>query len=189
MTTTPVETSTATEDATQGQQDQQDPQDQSDQQSQPAASDDTALGEAGQKALAAERKARQDAERAAKVAQRELDNLKRSQMSETEKAIALARDAGKAEATTQFGVRLAQAEFKAAAAAKQVDITELLDDLNMSRFLTEDGEPDATAISQAVDRFAKAAPQGEKPPNFDGGPRSTPKTTNMNDLIRSQLKL
>ena len=144
------------------------------------------LGEPGTRALTAERELRKSAEKRAKDTERELNRLRQASMSDQERAIAEARDAARRETLTTVGERLARAELKAAAAVKQVDITELLDDLDVRKFVTDDGDIDQERVNATVARFAALKPQ--KAPSFDGGVRAAaPAPTNMNDFIRNQV--
>lgn len=122
----------------------------------------------------------------AKKASDAAEALRKSQMSEAEKAIAEAKQAGRAEAATEYGTRLARTELKAAAAAKQVDLAEVLEDLDLTRYVGDDGEPDLKRIQATVDRFASLA-SPKQAQSFDGGVRQTAKTTDMNELIRAQV--
>lgn len=144
------------------------------------------LGEAGQKALESERAARKEAEKQAKQFQRELEQVRQASMSEAEKAVAEAEKRGAATATATFAERLVRSDFTAAAARvnPEFDAAAVLDDLNLAKFVGEDGEPDAAAIQKAVERLVP--PSGApRPPSFDGGARTTaPASTGMNGLIR-----
>jgi hypothetical protein len=107
-------------------------------------------------------------------AAKELEALRRSQMSETEKAV----DAAKAEARTaalrELGGKLVDAELRAAAAGRTVDVDALLEVVDRSRFLTDDGDVDRKALGAWVDRIAPApADTGPVIPSFDGGVRTT----------------
>ena len=139
---------------------------------------DDNLGDPGKRALEAERAARKEAEKQAKAVQKELEQLRQAQMSESEKALAEAEARGKASATSAFGQRLAAAEFVAAAARRnpEYDASAVLEDLNLAKYVGEDGEPDAKGIAAAVERLVpeKAAQTGPRFGNADLGPRSTP---------------
>lgn len=115
-------------------------------------------------------------------AAKELDKVRAAAMSETEKAVAEARAAGAADAAKQAGPRLVRAEFRAAATGS-VDREALdayLEDVDLTKFLTEDGEPDIKAIEARIKRLG-----GGKPADFDGGARTpAAKGTDMNSLIR-----
>lgn len=130
------------------------------------------------KALEAERSARREAEKAAKAQEKETDKLRTAQMSETERAIAEAKNTGRAEAMTEMGRRLAAAEFRAAAAAANLDVAEVVDLVDVGRFVTDNGEPDGKAIAAAVEKFTalRGEPAPPVPPTFDGGFRTAPAT-------------
>jgi len=141
----------------------------------PKADDD--LGDAGKKALDAERARAKEADKRAKAAEAELEKFRKSQMSDQEKAVAQARDEGKAEATSAAAQRLAGAEIKAALATVVADAdkrAEIIDDLNLSRYIGEDGEPDAEKIAALRDRYAAltAGAPGTPPPGVPKGARS-----------------
>lgn len=141
----------------------------------PAADSPDDLGDAGRRALAEERKAR-------KVAERELANLRKAAMSDQERAVAEAKAAGLAEAARAAAPRLVRAEFRAAAAG-QVDRQTLdayLEDVDLTKFVTDDGEPDLKAIEARIKRLG-----GGRPADFDGGARTpADKPADMNSLIR-----
>ena len=152
----------------------------------PATGDE--LGEAGKKALEAERARAKEFEKQAKQFQKELEQHKQASMSEAEKAVAEAEKRGAATATQTFGQRLVRSDFIAAAARinPEFDSAAVLEDLNLAKFVGEDGEPDAKAIQQAVERLVP--PAGNRVPSFDGGARSTaPASAGMNGLIRKAV--
>jgi hypothetical protein len=141
----------------------------------PAAEPSDDLGDAGRRALAEERRAR-------KVAERELANLRKAAMSDQERAVAEAKAAGLAEAARAAAPRLVKAEFRAAAAG-QIDKQALdayLEDVDLTKFVGDDGEPDIKAIEARIKRLG-----GGRPADFDGGARtSAPKVNDMNSVIR-----
>lgn len=145
------------------------------------------LGDAGKKALDAERDARKASDRRTRQLETELDALKKSSMTDSEKLIADAKDAGRAEASATFGTRLVKSEFIAQAAKHNpaFDTAKILDDLNLARYVDDDGEPDTKAIAEAVTRLVPAA-GGTIPQSLDLGTRTIPatKTGGMSDLIR-----
>lgn len=117
------------------------------------------LGEAGEKALKAEREQRKAAEKAAKELKAKLEEIERSQMSDQEKAIQEAVDRTRAEAKAEFGGALVEAAVKVAAAgrldADQLDT--LLENTNLAKFLTDDGEVDMDKVQTYVDKIAPKA--------------------------------
>lgn len=133
----------------------------------PKADDD--LGGAGKKALDAERARAKEADKRAKAAEAELEKFRKSQMSDQEKAVAQARDEGKAEATSAAAQRLAGAEIKAALAGvvPVEKIAEIIDDTKLEKYIGEDGEPDVAKIAALRDRYAAltaGATPGTPPP-------------------------
>lgn len=130
------------------------------------------LEDAGKKALDAERKARRDAEKAAKTAAAELDALRKQSMSEQERAVAEARDAGRAEALAEVAADRVDDAVRAAAAGKSVDVDALLEGLDRNRFVS-DGQPDREAIQGWIDRVAPAATQATPTVDLGQGVRNT----------------
>lgn len=136
------------------------------------------LGEAGKKALDAEREQRKAAEKSAKELKVRLDELERAQMSDQEKAVAEAIEQAKSETRAEFGSQLVAAEVKVAATGlldpEQIDT--LLADLNLAKFLTGDGQVDVDRIQAFVAGIAPKAPEGpNRVPDLGQGARnSTP---------------
>ena len=128
--------------------------------------------------------ARKHEERAKSNAQaaKELEKVRAAAMTEQDKAVAAARAEGMTEALKAAGPRLVRAEFRAAAAG-QVDKQTLdayLEDVDLSKFLADDGEPDTKAIEARIKRLG-----GGRRTDFDGGARTTAaKPNDMNSLIR-----
>lgn len=112
----------------------------------------------------------------------------KASMTDTERAIAEAREAAAAEVRTQYGERLARTEFLAEAAKRNpgFDAAAVLDDLNLARYIGEDGEPDSKAIAGVVGRLIpEGGPATPAPPSFDGGSRQTASSgPSMTQLIR-----
>lgn len=113
------------------------------------------LGDAGKKALKAERERASAAEKRAKKLEDELEEFKRSQMTDHEKALDEAKAAGRAEAAIEAASEVAAAEFKAAAAGRMEDdqIKTLTDGLDLAAFMTE-GKVDVEKIKAFVDTIA-----------------------------------
>ena len=91
-------------------------------------------------------------------AMKELEQLRKASMTDTEKAITEAKAAARAEVLAEVGASLVDAEVRAATMGRQLDADALLDGLNRSRFLGDDGKPDRAAITEWLDRLA---PKGE----------------------------
>ena len=154
--------------------------------------DDAPLGPKGEKALEALKEDRRKLRADLAKAQSELDDLRRSQMDDQEKAIEDARRQARQEALEQVNGRLFAAEVRAAATqAKLTDkaVHDLLVDTAAAVKLlgldglpvTDDGDIDGEAISQAVATYAQERPYlaanatSELPPgDIDQGARTTP---------------
>lgn len=80
----------------------------------PATGDGDGLGDAGKRAIEAERAARREAEDRAKAAERERDELRAAHQSESEKALTAAKKDAEATTTAKFEGRLRQAEVRSA---------------------------------------------------------------------------
>jgi hypothetical protein len=114
---------------------------------------------------------------------KELDKLKAEGMSEAEKAIAKAREEGKAEAAQEHALSLAAAEFRVQAAGKITNPDAALAVLDLSKLL-KDGAPDKSAIGKLVDQLAAVPPPpGRVPP----GPRD-PGSNGATDFFRETLR-
>ncbi len=152
------------------------------------------LGEAGKRALAAERAARRDAEKKAKDAEKELEELRKASQTDQEKALEAARTEGRTEALSTANVRLLKAEIKVAAQGKLADPTDAVALLDLSKFeVNDDGDVDTKAISSAIDELVEQKPHlaaKATRPRGDGGggPRGDAPEgkSSMNELIRQK---
>jgi hypothetical protein len=106
-------------------------------------------------ALAQSRK-HEDRAKANANAARELETLRQSTMSDTEKAVAQAKVEARTETLREVGTKLAAAEVRVAAAGRNVDVDALLEGLDASKFIDVNGDPDTKAITAWVDRVAPA---------------------------------
>lgn len=116
---------------------------------------------------------------------KEFEKQQQASMSDAERAVAEAEARGRTAATTEFGKKLAQTQFDALAGRRNPDFdtAQALEFVDLSKFLGDDGEPDAKAITAAVERLVPAPQQG--PPSFDGGSRTTaPAQQGMSQIIR-----
>jgi hypothetical protein len=149
------------------------------------ATGDEGLSEGGHKALAAEREAAKAARREAATLKRQLEQLQKAQMSDTERAITEAKESTAAEVRAEFGQRLAKSALVAAAATAGAELGDLLEYIDLKRFVGDDGELNDKAIASAVDKLPRKQTTAT---SFDGGPRGgAAKQTSMDDLIRGQV--
>lgn len=148
------------------------------------------LTDGGKKALDAERKARRTAERAAKAAQAEIEQLKEAQLSDNERAIAEAKREAKAEVLSEVNTRVLRAEIRAVATGRLTDPADALTFLDLTEFeVSEDGDVDTKSISKAIDDLVKSKPYlaaGRPSGDVDSGARGTSPNPSgdMNSMIR-----
>ena len=157
----------------------------------PKNEDPEGLGEAGLKALRAERNRADAAERARLAAEAERDELRKKNQTAEEKAIDDAKKAGRDEATLEANRRITRSEIKAAAGGKlqdPEDAAAMLGDLD--RFIVK-GEVDSKAITSAIDELVKAKPYlaaaGKARP-LPGGGATQSSGTSFNDTIRRKIR-
>ena len=96
---------------------------------------------------------------------KELEQLRTAQMSDSEKAIAEAEKRGREAALKELRADMARAKLQAQAAGKVADVEALLEVVDVSRFLKEDGI-DEEAIAATIERLTKVAPAQPAPPKF-----------------------
>lgn len=136
------------------------------------------LGEAGKRAIAAEReaakaaqKAQRDTEKRLKAAEAELAKFRDADKTELEKQVEVVRReaaaAATVEATKTFNRRLLEAEVKGAAAGKLSDPADAVRLLDLDDFaVADDGTIDTKPIVKAIEQLLK-----EKPYLSAGDPR------------------
>lgn len=121
------------------------------------------------------------------------DALENELASDLEKATQRAADQAWTQAITQAVPRLVRAEFRAE--AKGVldpgQLEALLEDLDLTRYADDDGEPDTAKIAAKIAKFAPPKEDAKRKfPDLGGGNRGgSAKTTDMNALIRSAAGL
>jgi hypothetical protein len=101
------------------------------------------------------RKNEQQAKANAQAA-KELEEFKRSQLSDTERLIEQAKEETAKSIRTEFAQKLVDAELKAALNNRVLEGNALLD-FNKSTFITEDGEIDTASIQSWVEAHSKTA--------------------------------
>ncbi|MFE3657271.1 hypothetical protein [Streptomyces sp. NPDC059165] len=119
------------------------------------------------------------------TAAKERDELRKQSMSDQERAVEEASAKARAEERVRLAGKLARQGFLAAAAGRLSNAASVADDLNLSKYVGEDGEVDEKGLGELVDRLAppkpdknadadasdKAAKQSTR--GFDQGPRGT----------------
>ncbi|WP_431784335.1 hypothetical protein [Streptomyces chumphonensis] len=87
-------------------------------------------------------------------AAKELAQLKREGMSDLDKKVDEAVAAARAEERVKSGVRVARSAFLAAAKGRMADPKEVVEDINLKRYVDDEGEVDDEAIAALVDKLA-----------------------------------
>lgn len=107
-------------------------------------------------------------EREAKKAHAELEKVRKANQTEQEKAIDAAKDEGRRAALVEAGERLAAAEIRAALSTVVDDPKSIIEDLNLAKYVTEDGDVDEDAVAALRQKFAAIGGK-KRSPSFDGG--------------------
>lgn len=116
------------------------------------------------KSIAAERKLRDQAEKARRAAERKVKEYEDKNKTEAEKAAERAQEAeNKAKAA---GERLLRAEIRAAAVATFADPVDVYRFLDLEHLVDDDGNPDSDEIDKALEQLLKDKPYLAK----DAGP-------------------
>ncbi len=115
-------------------------------------------------ALEEERKAR-------KRLETDLAKAQQQGMTDTEKAIAEAKAAGRAEAEQEAGLKLVAAEFRARAAGRIANPDAALAALDLAKLMGKNGEPDTRAIEALIEQLAVVPPAPPPPGYIPPGPR------------------
>lgn len=138
--------------------------------------DGDGLADKGRAALAAERKARRDAEKARRAAEKELADLKAAQQAkkdgdDAQSAADQARRDAEAAATRKANERILRAELRAAAKGVLVDESDAAVFIDLSQFEPDDnGDFDASEISEAISDLVRRKPHlAAKAGGFEGG--------------------
>lgn len=129
----------------------------------------------------------EDRAKANASAAKELEQVKQASMSDQEKAVELAKAQARTEALLEVAVERVDDSVKLACAGRNVDVDALLEGLDRSRFVTDDGKPDADAIAAWVDRIA---PKSDQPYAADlgQGARTGSQTPLGSDPLLNSLK-
>ncbi len=104
--------------------------------------------------------------------QREMDDLKKSTMSDSEKLVAEAEKRGRMAAVAESAQIVAAARIEAALTGIVADPAEIVSELNLAKYVTDDGDVDTAAVAALKAKFSALAPQG-RPGSANQGARST----------------
>lgn len=115
------------------------------------------------------------------------DELKKSSMTEQEKAVESARAEARAEALREIAPHLVTAKFEAVAAGRLTSeqIATLLEDVDMTKYLTPEGQVDVERVTRKVAALAPAEQQQEAAtfPDLGQGVRQPAMALNGDPLL------
>lgn len=123
-----------------------------------------------------EERAKANAEAAAELEKIRNESLTDSEKSE--KAIENAKAEGRAEALKEVSLRLVDAEFRVASSGRNVNVDALLEGLDRTRFINEEGEVDSEKVKTFIDGLT---PQPKT--DFGQGPRGSHTKKSTADLF------
>lgn len=128
----------------------------------------------------------QDRAKANHGAAKELEDLKKAGMTDLERQVNEAKKAARTETLAEVGQSRAEdaIRFSVGARLPEAELDELLGDLNLARFLTEDGQVDRKKVASYVARIAPDGKGTAPIPDLGQGGRGASKGTDMNALIR-----
>lgn len=131
----------------------------------------------------------QDRAKANHGASKELEELRKRTETDQERAVRAAREEARTEALREVGVARAEDAIRFSVGDKvpEKELDELLEDLNLARFLNDDGSVDRKKVSAYVARITPA--EKGRIPDLGQGPRGNGKPGgDMNTLIRSRMR-
>jgi hypothetical protein len=108
-------------------------------------------------------------EQRAKKADEDAEAARQAAMSDQERAVEDAKKAGKAEAVSELGQRIAAAELRAALTGLVPDPGSIVEDVNLAKFVTDDGEVDTEAVAAFRAKYEAQKPSFQG--SADGGPQ------------------
>lgn len=125
--------------------------------------DPEGLGDAGKRALDAERRRAAEAEKANKDLQKRLNELENANLNEVDRLVKDKSDEARADERTKLMAQVAAAKFEAAGVKP-----EALAVVDLAKFVNDDGTVNTDAIAQAAKHLA---PPAMGAGSADGGPR------------------
>ena len=104
-------------------------------------------------------------------------------------ALKAAEDRGRSAARMEYGIRLAGAEVKAALAGVLAEdqIADIVEDLNLSRFVDDEGDVDSEAIKVLRDKYTALAGKRQAPRVGHGRNTSPPQAKSTADQFADAL--
>lgn len=131
----------------------------------------------------------EDKSKANAKAQQELERLRQESMTEQERAVEAARQQARSEVLAELGQARVGDAFRIAAAGREIDVDTLLEGVDLSKFLDEDGNPDTVKVGDWVERVAPVPEPSTTPkvPDLGQGARPTPPGLNSSQLQKDLM--
>lgn len=111
-------------------------------------------------------------------AQTELERIRNESLPEAEKAVEAAKAEGRKQALIEVAERLVDAEFRVAAQGRNINVASLVEGIDRSRFISEDGEVDAEKVKAFIDGLSP-----KQKADLGQGNRGTPAKKSTADLF------
>lgn len=131
----------------------------------------------------------EDRAKANSGAAKELEELRKASMTEQEKAVAAAVAEARTATLREVGAQLVAAEFRAQAAGRLTaeQVAELIEDLDMAKYLTDTGEVDSERVTRKVEALAPQPTEQTAPtwPDLGQGSRDQNLALNGDPLERA----
>lgn len=126
-------------------------------------------------------------------AQKKLEELQKTQMSDQERAVAEAEQRGRQAATSEVGKKIAAAELKAALTGIVQNPAAFVDDLDLSRYVTDTGDVDDDAIKSLAEKYREAFAatgqgNGAGRPDLRQGHRGAPEPSRLSRADLANMK-
>ncbi len=125
------------------------------------------------------------------AAAKERDELKRQGMSDAERLVEEATAKARGEERSRLSGLLARQGFIAAAAGRITNAADVAADLNLTRYVGEDGEVDEKGLAELVNRLAPAKSGGDsgQQRGFDQGARGGSQSSRTTDSVEAGADL
>jgi hypothetical protein len=111
-----------------------------------------------------------------------------SSLTDAEKVAAEAEERGRKAALAEHGQKLAGAEIKAALAGVVPDPKAIVEDLNLAKYVTDDGEVDEDAVKALREKYLALAKPGKPSGSADGGSRGDDKSKRAGSIQEAVTK-
>lgn len=117
-------------------------------------------------------------------AAKQLEELRKQHESDQDRAVREAVENARTQVFAELGSERVADAFRVAAAGRGLDVDDVLDGINLARFMGDDGQPDRDAVQAFVDRISPASEPG--PLDLGQGARSGSQPPGLNSTQLEQ---